>query len=246
MSLMGRLLWVTRPIEQSTGLIQRLVKEAACPLSCPLFVIRPDPLALTRLKLQAHHADWLIFVSPSAIDIAWPILATYPPKGRLATVGLSSAQRLSERAGRSVLAPREGSGSEALLAESELKKVVGQRLLVVRGHNGRSLLPDVLAQRGAQVECADIYYRMDLQPDWQRFDMRIPDAIILTSSDMVERLFRSAGPTRSTALQYIPYCVPHPRIAEHLMARGVEHIVTTQADDESLVAGLKKWFYHRP
>jgi len=74
----------------------------------------------------------------------------------------------------------------------------------------------------------------------------LPDAMVITSSEMVEQLFRLAGPARAGTLQCLLYCVPHPRIAQRLQALGASRIVTTRADDEALVAGLREWFCRHP
>lgn len=246
MSLVGKRIWVTRPAEQSGPLMQLLIKEDAYPIAFPLFSINPLAYGLTELKLKAQSADWIIFVSPSAIDTAWPVLSDKPPNARLATVGMSSAKRLAKLVGQQIVAPSSGSGSQALLDMPILQEVVGQRILILRGEEGRNLLPDVLAERGALVTCIGAYRRVELPLNWQCLAKQPPDAIVLTSSDMVDRFFNAAGPGRFRALQYKPYCVPHPRIAERLKSKGVTQIMITQASDESLVAGLKAWFLYHP
>ncbi|ERE00052.1 uroporphyrinogen-III synthase [Pseudogulbenkiania ferrooxidans] len=236
-----------RPLAQCAGLLGKLRAEGWQAEHLPLMEIEPLPAALAALSRQAAQADALFWVSPSAIDIGWPALADLNLSGkRLACVGAASAKRLAELSGQPVLHPAAGSDSEALLALPELADASGQRWLIIRGQGGRALLADTLAARGAEMDVAEVYRRVDGAPDWAAFDAAPPDAIVITSGEMVEQLFRLAGPRRTGTLQCLLYCVPHPRIAERLDAFGATRIVTTRADDAALVAGLKEWFRRHP
>ncbi|MEO9385163.1 uroporphyrinogen-III synthase [Chromobacterium phragmitis] len=236
-----------RPLAQCAGLLDRLRAEGWQAGRLPLMEIEPLPDALAALPAQASPADTLFWVSPSAIDVGWPALADMDFSGkRLACVGAASARRLADLSGLAVLHPQAGSDSEALLALPELADVSGQDWLIVRGQGGRALLADALAECGARVGIAEIYRRVDGAPDWAAFDAAPPDAVIITAGEMVEQMFRLAGPRRTGTLQCLLYCVPHPRIAERLAAFGATRIVTTRADDAALVAGLKEWFRRHP
>lgn len=247
MSLAGRHILVCRPQAQSQRLLQLLQQHQAIPLHFPIIEIDTIPDALVQLPLQVAQVNWLVFISPTAIDTAWPVLAGYLlPGHKLACVGASSAKKLSRLAARPVLYPLQGSDSDALLALPELSDLTGNTALIIRGKGGKTLLGDTLLQRGARVAYADIYQRVDGQPDWPHFDQQPPDAIVLTSSEMVTRMFDLAGSARKAALQCQLYCVPHPRIAQTLMQYGVTRIVTTRADDDALVTGLNEWFDSHP
>jgi uroporphyrinogen-III synthase len=246
MTQSGHRILVARPAAQSGRLLQLLHDAGWQGQPFPVMDIQPQADALAQLPQQATRADWLFFVSPSAIDTAWPYLQATPLTARLACVGQSSARRLASLSGQDVLFPTSSSDSEALLALPELARVAGQHWLIVRGLGGRALLADTLRARAAHVELAEVYQRVDGEPDWALLDDGLPDAMVITSSEMVEQLFRLAGPARAGTLQCLLYCVPHPRIAERLQALGATRIVTTRADDEALVAGLREWFCRHP
>ncbi|RQO67113.1 uroporphyrinogen-III synthase [Aquitalea sp. FJL05] len=246
MTTAGRRILVARPAAQSGRLLQLLAAAGWQGQAFPVMDIQPQPEALAQLPQQAAQADWLFFVSPSAIDMAWPTLQAQPLKAQLACVGQASARRLATLSGQDILFPTAGSDSEALLALPQLADVAGQHWLIVRGQGGRALLADTLRQRGATVTLAEVYQRVDGAPDWSLLDDGPPDAMVITSSEMAEQLFRLAGPARAGTLQCLLYCVPHPRIAERLQALGATRIVTTRADDDALVAGLREWFSRHP
>jgi uroporphyrinogen-III synthase len=250
MSLSGRHILITRPHQQGVALAKLLSAEGAVPELFALIDVQPCPEALSRLAIQANAADWLIFISPSAVDCAWPALANLSPKVRLACIGASSATKLEQLAQRPVLHAQQGSDSAALLAETAMQSVAGQHIMIVRGVGGRAELSQVLRTRGAQVSFAEIYQRRETRPDWQPIDSLLQqqklDACIVTSSEIADRLFHLAGSARIPALQCLQYCVPHPRIAEHLAALGAVRIVTTRADNQAMVAGLREWFSRHP
>jgi uroporphyrinogen-III synthase len=250
MSLAGRTVLITRPVALCAPLAEMLRAEGALPVTFPVIDIEPLPDALAALPSAADAADWVIFVSPSAIDCAWPVLGQLAPNVRLACVGVGSANRLRAMSQRAVLCPHNGNDSAALLAEDALHDVAGQRILIVGGVGGRAELGETLKARGARIGHAEIYRRVDATLDWSRIDTLLKqeglDACIVTSSEIAERFFRLAGSARIPALQCLQYCVPHPRIAERLAALGVARIVTTRAGDAALTAGLKEWFSRHP
>jgi uroporphyrinogen-III synthase len=250
MSLAGRTVLVTRPPAQCAGLEALLDAEGARTLRFPLIDIAPEADALAALAGEATAADWLILVSPSAIDCAWPTLGQLAALPRLACVGAASARRLATLSGREVLYPQDGNDSTALLGEAAMQQVAGQRMLIVRGVGGRTELAEALRARGADVRYAEVYRREEITPDWGEFDRLAtkggPDACIVTSSEIADRLFHLAGSVRIRALQCLQYCVPHPRIADRLAALGAARIVTTRADDAAMVTGLKEWFSRHP
>ncbi|WP_374419832.1 uroporphyrinogen-III synthase [Chromobacterium sp.] len=238
---------VARPLAQSAELLRLLAAAGFDAGHLPLMEIETRPDALAALPQQAAAADCLVFVSPSAIDQAWPALQALDLAAkRLICVGRASATKLAALSGRTVLHPAEGSDSEALLALPELADMRGQRVLIVRGVGGRPLLAQQLTARGAAVDFAEIYLRRDGAPDWPAFDRAPPDAIIVTSGEIVEQLFRLAGSSRIRTLQCLLYCVPHARVADRLAAQGATRIMTTRAEDSALVAGLKEWFCRHP
>lgn len=238
---------VARPLAQSAELLRLLAAAGFDAGHLPLMEIETRPDALAALPQQAAAADCLVFVSPSAIDQAWPALQALDLAAkRLICVGRASAAKLAALSGRTVLHPAEGSDSEALLALPELADMRGQRVLIVRGVGGRPLLAQQLSARGAAVDFAEIYLRRDGAPDWPAFDRAPPDAIIVTSGEIVEQLFRLAGSSRIRTLQCLLYCVPHARVADRLAAQGATRIMTTRAEDSALVAGLKEWFCRHP
>lgn len=234
---------VCRPPAQSAQLAQTLADAGYTPEPFAVLDTVPDRDALAALPRQAAAADELVFVSPSAVDAAWPALAGAGLGARLVCVGRESARRLAALSGRAVLCPDDGHDSEALLALPELAHVAGRHVLIVRGDGGRATLGEALAARGARVAYAEVYRRVPLTPDWARFDAlaaagRIA-AVVVTSGDIARALFDGAGPGRRAALATQRFVTLHPRIAALLADYGVSDCaVSAAASDAALVAAI--------
>lgn len=236
----------TRPAGQAAGLNARLAAAGFAIHAMPLQQLQPLPAGLAQLAAAVRTADWLVCVSPSAADLAAPVLADLPPAVRLAAVGAPTARRMGALAGRAVLYPPAGSDSEALLACPELAAPTGRTVLIFKGEGGRPLLGDTLAARGARVERIDGYRRIPAAIDWPAFDAALAAhprrALLVTSSEAAGWLFELAGEGRRATLQSAVILAPHPRIAAQLRQRGARDVLTTPPGDDATVAALTEWF----
>ena len=160
----GRVL-VTRPAGQERDLVDALERAGLECRHAPLIEIRPfdQPDARQRqLLLDLSEFQHLVFVSRNAIrhgmnwiEDHWPQL---PVGLNWYTVGNSSAALLAEY-GVTVMTPAEDMSSEGLLALPGLQQLDEQRVLIIKGEGGRSLLREQLAARGARVEELAVYRR---------------------------------------------------------------------------------------
>lgn len=233
-------LLLVRPQAQAAQQAQRL--QAAGITAQPFCVedTVADDAALAALPAAAMQADWLVFVSPSCIDLAWPRLAGLPFAANLACVGRASADKLAALSGRAVLHPPHGNDSDALLTLPPLQQLAGQTVLIVRGDGGRPQLGETLARRGARVHYAEVYRRVPVQADWALFDRLAAGsspALLITSSHSAQQLFRQAGATRRRALLACRFIALHPRIAATLQQLGVAQPLLA-ADEPALCALL--------
>ena len=245
--LRGRRIVVTRPEAQSAGLCATLTAAGAVTMCWPLLAIVPESEAvLAALPAQLAACDWAIFISPSAVDVAWTSIAgRLPERLQLAAVGRPTAQRLMALSGRPVLFPENGDDSRALLAEPALAQMAGLQCALVKGHGGRPELAETLRARGAVVHALECYSRQKPVLNWAIFDDFSRDgldAVILTSREAVDHLFSDADALQRTTLQSTLFVVPHPRIAACLAGWGAGHILETRAGDGNLVSALAAWF----
>src|SRR3954470_6825201 len=150
MSFAGRGIVVTRPSDLAQSLATLIGQRGGRPIIFPAIEIEtlPPPAALKRL------ADFgmVIFVSPTAVRVATRAIPIWPPSLPAGAIGAGTRRELARVGVHTIISPATGADSEALLAAPEMRDVEGKRILIVRGENGRPLLGDSLAARGARVE----------------------------------------------------------------------------------------------
>jgi uroporphyrinogen-III synthase len=251
-ALRGAGILITRPVSQASTLIEAIEAAGGTAIDFPAVEIAPpeDSRALGRQIGRLREFDLLIFVSPTTVEQAWPLICArhgdWPHGFALAAVGPGSAKRLKHFGAKHVLAPEDGAGSEALLAMPGLESVTGKRILILRGEGGRETLRDTLGQRGATVEYAECYRRMrpSLDPApllalWAQGGVR---AVTVTSREILDNLVDLLGPEGLNHLRATPTFVVHSRIADAARAHGLTHIRVTAAGDAGLLAALIEHF----
>ncbi|UYV19025.1 uroporphyrinogen-III synthase [Halomonas qaidamensis] len=156
-----------------------------------------DPaLRSTWLNIDQYHK--IVVVSPfaayclsEAFDRYWPQL---PVGIDYYSVGRATANVLFEQLGVRVHMPSPSHGedtSEALLSLASLQTLTHQRVLLVAGEGGRTLLAETLSARGANVTRVAVYrrvYQAPLPAMQQRLLTGDYRALIVTSSELLEHL----------------------------------------------------------
>ena len=237
MSLAGRGVLVTRPRGLAEAFAAALERRGARALVFPAIDIQPLPVP-PALRRAADY-DLAIFVSPSAVRVASPHIAAWPPA--VAAIGSGTRRELANLGIRNIVAPHGGADSEALLAE--LPDVAGKRILIVRGEGGRALLGDTLGARGATVEYAECYRRARPPGDpsallnaWHQVH-----AVTVSSTEGFDNLLAILG----AGWLATPIFVPHPRIADHARARGAAQVLVAGPGDDETIERLVAYFHGR-
>lgn len=249
--LAGRRVLVTRPLDQTAILADRIRAAGGEPIFFPAIDIGPprDRRALDAVLDRLGDYRLAIFISPTAVDYAFRAIAArdlaWPAGLRAAAVGPASARALERHGCVEVVVPTERFDSEGLLAHPALADVAGRRVVIFRGGSGRELLGDTLVARGASVDYAACYERLPPASDpaallarWEREGI---DAASFTSSEGFANFAQAIGERGRRLLAATPAFVPHPRIAEAVGAAGVEAVVLTGAGDAALVAALEAY-----
>ncbi|ULJ68415.1 uroporphyrinogen-III synthase [Wielerella bovis] len=180
-----------------------------------------------RLPEKIAAAPAIFWVSPTAVEIA----ATHcSPKilGSLKThiaVGKATAAALHAIGISEIHYSAIGNDSEAALALPIWQTLPhGATILLIRGQNGREMLPEKLRAQDFKVDYAEIYRREPKTLDWTSFQAAIPDAAWVTSSEMARELFVQVPPQISQKLKSLIYFTHHTRIADTLYALGAQKI----------------------
>ncbi len=195
----------------------------------PMLIREPitdDPAIRTQI-LNIDEFEHVIAVSPYAarllvdwLDTWWP---QHPTGIQWYGVGAGTAAEL-QNAGLPTRQPDRGHTSEALLELDELQHLEHQKVLIVRGQEGRQLLPDTLQQRGARVTLLPLYSRF--APDYDGdtlndcFNTFDPEVVVALSGETLNNLV-SLSDNSGHNLKKTLVVVPVERIADQARAAGL-------------------------
>jgi uroporphyrinogen-III synthase len=244
---------VTRPQGQARRFLQRIAELGGEAWWLPGLEIAPpaDMTGFLRVVNDLERLDWVVFVSPTAVERAWPAIAErggLPAGLRVAAVGRGTGRELAQRGVHDVLTPEDQADSESLLAQPELQTMAGLRVAIFRGEGGRTLLAETLGARGAQVLHAVCYRRVVPEADaapvlraWREGRIR---AVTAFSRDSLDGLVAQLAPAGRELLSRTPLFVPHPRIAEHARTLGITRPFVTPPGEDGVLQALTEHFAH--
>ncbi len=240
---------VTRPAHQAQGVCQALEKLGATALPFPVLEIT-DPQDLTatdKTVQQLGHYHWLIFISANAVDYAFSLMEkrgiTLPERCKIAAVGRSTANRLQKMNVKNVTVPAKQFDSEGLLALPEFAEVSGQKILIIRGEDGRETLAETLRQRGAEVDYMAVYRRVKPNTKLDGVVKKSIDIAIVTSNQSVQNLWQMAGKRHQGWLKSLPLVVMSERNREYAKELGYQGdiLIASTQSDEGLLAAVVQW-----
>lgn len=242
--LAGRGVLVTRPAGQAEPLCRLIEAAGGRALRFPTIVIAPPADIPGAQRRLAEPWDLMYFVSRNAVEQALALAGegTWPGATRVAAVGRGTARALAAAGRAPDLVPSERYESEALLAMPELADMRGQRVLVVRGEGGRALFGETLAARGAEVDYAEVYRRVQPTVDPTPLLARWPSEVALitaTSDEVLLNLVAMLGPAGRDPLVGTPLVVIAKRTEQTARRLGFSQVkVADRAEDAAIVQAL--------
>jgi len=203
--LHGRRIAVTRARAQASGLAARLRALGAEVAETPAIRIEPRAVEGELERAVAEIAGYAVVVltSPNGAQLLFDALAARGLDARalagitVAAIGPGTARELERRGVRADVVPPR-SIAESLAEELERIEVEGRRVLIARASEARDVLPDALADRGAEVDVVALYDTV-AEPlgDAQREALAGAEAITFTSSSTVRFLLEALGSDRA-------------------------------------------------
>lgn len=207
---------VTRPAQQSAGLINAIEAAGGRAITFPVIEILPrSPQDIEADIAALGEPDIVIYVSSNAVEhgLAWT------SEGAVAAVGPATAAAIEAAARIVDIRPASGYDSESLLAEPSLQDVDGKTVRIVRGNSGRELLADTLRARGATVDYLPVYERRlpsrsaadveALARHWQVGDI---DVTTVMSVESLQNLIVLVPDSCRQALAETPLVTPAARV----------------------------------
>ncbi len=200
--LSGVRILVTRPIQQSQNLSEKLRRLGASPVELPTIEIAPientDSLDHALRRLGEYY--WVIFTRVHGVDSVLKRMSELRiehkalQKVKVATIGPATASALDQAGRKPDYTPAEYLSEK--IAQG-LGEVNGKRILLLRANIASKKLPALLGERGALVDDVVAYRTIiprDLTPERLRsiFDEGV-DLVTFTSPSTVRNLAQVLG-----------------------------------------------------
>ncbi len=205
--LLGRRIVVTRAREQASDLVRRLSEAGADCIQFPTIQVAPpgDWSPVDRAIEAIEQYAWIVFTSVNGVDFFFRRLFE---KGRdvralghlrTAAIGPATADRLRARGLNSDIVP-QSYRAESVVDAFAATDVAGQRILLPRAREARSVLPVELGRMGASVDEVTAYETKQATSDADdliaRLDAGTVDMVTFTSSSTVKNFHRLLPPDR--------------------------------------------------
>jgi uroporphyrinogen-III synthase len=247
-ALEGLTVVVTRPARQAGPFVALLRNAGADAILLPAIEIEPIELdAASRPALVPDNFDWTVYTSANAVAWSLPQLPR-PARTRVAAIGRATARALDEQGIRVDAVPQGASDSEGLLALGAFADLRGQRILIVKGAGGRTLLRDELARRGAELVLCEVYRRRPAATDPAALEaLRSAGGharliVAVTSGEVLGALLEAAPDDRLPTLRDATLLVPGERVAASARSLGWRGplVVAPSAEDGVMLAALAR------
>ena len=242
LNLKGLRVLNTRPLLQNATLNQAIHDAGGIAIECPLLAIEPL-LEVTSGSDNGRACHWIdkfrnlsvihhaIFISTNAVQYFFDGLAVYhlflPSNTLVSAIGAASARALNQLGVPVDFVPSVAD-SEHLLQLESMQTVQNQIIVLVKGEDGRTLIADTLAQRGALIVPIEVYRRVpsdvsqvDVQSLWR--DDAV-DIIVFTSEAAMRHLFFLLGEHAHSWLQGKPCLVISERLANVATQLGIKKV----------------------
>ena len=255
--LVGQHILVTRPAGQAAKLVAGIEGLGGRATHIPFLAINPvaDHRAIEEIASRLTDYQACVFVSANAVQSAWPTLTDqrpWPEKLTAAVVGPGTAKVLRQLGVKQIQQPEAQFDSEGLLAlpffaHEHCKR---QRFALIRGVGGRDLIASALRERGALVDEASVYERSldsravaDMQQllGAERTMQDRPSAMIITSSESLQRFMMAAPEELGQAIRQLSIIAPHERIVQEAYGLGFEQVRLCDGGDDGILNFLQTY-----
>jgi len=218
-------LLVTRFAPHAQRLTALLNAQGTVAFAQPLLAVQKTTEFNSVSKVLAKNYDYIIAVSPNAVDYTHKALAGVSwPQSEYLAVGKATQAKLTTASAQNVAVPDKCFDSEGLLDLPLLADLKGKLILILRGIGGRELLCDTLRQRGAIVDYYQPYQRVAIAlcgeiliKEWQQQNI---NGAIISSIELLERLIAVVPLDAQAWLRTLTIYAPSERILDQARRWG--------------------------
>lgn len=236
---------------QQSGLNQRVhhwcQHLGLSPLSLSPFIIQFQPWRhqFPGIETWLNQQQYLIFLSPNAVHAFaadWP--QPWPKHPNLIAIGEGTRTALRQHTDQSVITPAVAT-SEGLLALACLQDIAGQRITLVKGHGGRTLLNEQLSAQHAKLTLLCCYERMaqriDIAPLLKIWQNKQQALILATSSEALTEVMSQLTPPLLPWLLQQSVLVTSTRLKQQAQILGFSSIrIAAGIKDSDLFNAIKE------
>jgi uroporphyrinogen III methyltransferase/synthase len=195
--LAGRSVVVTRTLEQSAALADRLEELGAEVIAFPVIATAPPrdwgPVDAAIEAVETY--DWLVLTSTNGVDAFFERVLERDRDARalaglrIAAVGSATADRIIDHFVMPDLVPADFRAEGLLESFAERGVGPGDRILLARAEHAREILPEQLREMGVEVDVVPVYRVVNSRPDGEDLDRLAAGVDVIT--------FASGGTARS-------------------------------------------------
>ena len=253
--LFGKRILVTRSRAQASRLTAGLEDLGADCLEAPAIRIQPPAdnyAALDKAIGSLADFDWIIYTSANGVEHFFIRLSEAGLDSRslcgkkICAIGSATAQALEKHGIKADIVPKEYR-AEGILSAMYGKLKEGDKVLLPRAAEARSILPEELKRQGADVVVATAYETVAGEADGMALSEELAngsiDAVTFTSSSTVKNLLKLLGDNAPELLKNVKIAAIGPITAETCKQNGLQ--VTVQAQEytiDGLIQAVKEAF----
>ncbi len=231
---------ITRPEGRADALLAAIAAQGGSATHIPLLAVvaldeHDDAAIYAQTAQRLRELDVyqrIIAISVNALHFGMPWIQrcwpNLPPHIAWYGIGAATVAAFAEYGIGAHGAENTTQTSEALLANAELQRLQGERVLIVRGVGGREQLATVLRERGAQVDYAECYRRSEPQlsaNQHTQLQAMAFDAISVNSAETLHNLWQCLTPTARAMASRRALIVPSARVGAAAAQLGFARII---------------------
>jgi uroporphyrinogen-III synthase len=234
---------ITRPAHQANTLCNLIQTHNGRTIMLPALIIEPVIDGSFAQQLLSQIWDIAIYTSPNAVQFATQLYPTINSHSIIAIGNATATALITLLQRKADFIPKQ-QDSEGLLALPILTKPMNKQILIIRGKGGRTLLNEILVQRGANVSIAETYQRstpnVDTNSILANWKQNV-QVVIATSGEILDNLVLILN-KEPMKLFHTPLITVSERLYHHAKNLGFTTIIrANDASDTELLITLNNF-----
>lgn len=227
----------TRPAHQADSLTRLIENKGGFVFNLPVFEIQPVNVNTENLD----EFDYIIFLSANAVMNFFK--GQFQNLTRIIAIGPATQSALEKIGIENIILPSQFN-SDGILSLPEMQSVKNKKIAIICGEHSKSLLPDTLRKRGAEIKFIVCYRRNPIAYDMNMLFKKITDSkincIVSTSLESYfALLLLFKNPVHRAWLLKKTICVISDEMKQQATHDGFAHVIQADnATNDAIMAAL--------